>query len=320
MEEPMKTLRFALGSLLFLALFATASIAQNNRTFVSGAGLDTNPCSLTAPCRTFTQAISQTNAGGEVVVLTSAGYGPFSINKSITVEAPPGVYAGIAVPFLTTTPGGAGIFIEVAPSDTVVLRGLTVNAQGSENSGIEFDRGGTLHIEKCIVNGFSFAEGIGINWPGNIFVEDTIATGNGYGVSVDLMTTGTANVAMDRLHLDDNGIGLNLSTYASLGAVANATIRNSSASGNDEGMNVLVMGGPASLVAENCLITNNGTGMEPEAYNASAASISISNCTIANNIANGYFIGSGATIYSRGNNTITGNGSNNGMLTPLPAQ
>ena len=81
----MKATRFALGSILFVALFATASIAQNGRTFVSGTGLDTNPCSLTAPCRTFTQAISQTNAGGEVVVLTAAG-GYFILNTKSSFD------------------------------------------------------------------------------------------------------------------------------------------------------------------------------------------------------------------------------------------
>jgi len=78
-----------------------------------------------APCRTFGQAISQTNQGGEVIVLDSAGYGPTTINKAISLIAPPGVYAGISV--FT----GDGIDIQAGSSDTVIVRGLTVNDQAA---------------------------------------------------------------------------------------------------------------------------------------------------------------------------------------------
>jgi hypothetical protein len=64
-----------------LILFGPAW-AQANRTFVSGHGADSNPCSLVAPCRSFTQALTQTNAGGEITILDPAGYGSVTINKS----------------------------------------------------------------------------------------------------------------------------------------------------------------------------------------------------------------------------------------------
>src|SRR5262252_6069908 len=137
----MKTVRFALSSSAILALWASTSLAQSPRTFVSGLGNDSNPCTRTAPCRTFSLAVSQTNAGGEVVALDSAGYGPFNIARSITVEAPKGVYAGISV-F-----SGDGIDINAGATDIVILRGLTVSNQGSAGSGIVFNTGGTLHLE-----------------------------------------------------------------------------------------------------------------------------------------------------------------------------
>jgi hypothetical protein len=59
-------IRFALRCSLFLALFASASMAQSQRTFVSGGGSDGNPCRRTAPCRTFGTALTQTNPGGEI--------------------------------------------------------------------------------------------------------------------------------------------------------------------------------------------------------------------------------------------------------------
>src|SRR5262245_17075337 len=71
--------------------------AQANRTFVSGSGNDANPCSLPAPCRSFAGAITKTNAGGEIVVLDSAGYGSVTITKSISISAPDGIEGGMTV-------------------------------------------------------------------------------------------------------------------------------------------------------------------------------------------------------------------------------
>jgi hypothetical protein len=93
----MRAIPSAFASLLFLALFASTSMAQAQRTFVSGLGSDGNPCTRAAPCRTLTTALAQTNAGGELIVLDSAGYGAFAIGKSVSVIASPGVYAGISV-------------------------------------------------------------------------------------------------------------------------------------------------------------------------------------------------------------------------------
>jgi hypothetical protein len=328
----MTVTRFALGSLLFLAFSATASMAQNGRTFVSGAGLDTNPCSVTSPCRTFGQAISVTNAGGEVVVLTSAGYGSFTITKAVTVEAPPGVYAGI------TVTSGDGIDINAGPLDTVILRGLTVNNQGGAGNGIVFNTGGTLHIESCIANGFSntplragilISGGGSLDAPGNILVKDTTSRGNGLGIHVDPLSPGSQlHVTMDHLHLDANNIGLEVETLLVIGgggSVVYAAIRDSSTSGNtDVGMGLDSGPGAVSLDIANCLITNSNLGLAVDINCGgcgASATASLSNCTITDNPVGGFVIQGGggtATIYSRGNNTITG--SNSGALTLLPAQ
>src|SRR5215471_12167084 len=221
---------------LAATLVAVSSASAQQRTFVSGLGSDSNPCSRAAPCRTFSQAISQTNAGGEVYVLDTAGYGPFTITKSVAIVAPQGVTAGISV-F-----SGDGIDINAGASDTVILRGLTVNNQGSGGSGIVFKSGGTLHVEGCVANGFSASSGIAVTAPGNIFVfvTDTIARGNLHGFSVDATASGLASVALDHVHLDGNGAdGLILSATGA-GVSVNAAIRNSSASGNtDQGMSVV---------------------------------------------------------------------------------
>jgi hypothetical protein len=315
----MTTIRYALGCFLFVVLFAAASMAQNTRTFVSGTGSDSNPCSVNSPCRTFTQAISVTNAGGEVVVQSPAGYGPFTVNKAITVEAADGVYAGIAVT------SGDGIDINAGTNDKVILRGLTVYNQGG-NNGIVLNTGGTLHIENCIVNGFFF-DGILIFGPGSFFVKDTIARGNGQGILVDNRASGNASITMDHVRLDDNlQVGLGLETQVASTATVTASIRNSSTSGNGVGMNVgpASTGGAVSLDVESCLITNNaGSGIVvsgntfPPTF---SGTVSISNSTVSRNPVQGFDIELGSQILSRGNNTISGNGPNSGTLTPLPAQ
>ena len=113
-------------SIIAIVVAASApALATSQRTFVSGQGSDVDACSITAPCRSFTAAIAQTIAGGEVIVLDSAGYGPVVITQSVTITAPPGVYAGISVP--ASTPNGV---LLNAPGITVVLRGLTINSTG----------------------------------------------------------------------------------------------------------------------------------------------------------------------------------------------
>src|SRR5215831_4413010 len=87
----------AAASAAVLLTAAEPARAQANRTFVSGHGSDSNPCSLAAPCRSFAQAITQTNAGGEIAVLDTAGYGAVTITKSISIVNEDGVEAGVTV-------------------------------------------------------------------------------------------------------------------------------------------------------------------------------------------------------------------------------
>src|SRR5690348_358388 len=109
-----RTAIIAAGALALASTFPTAPAqALSDRTFVSGHGSDSNPCSLAAPCRTFAQAITQTNAGGEVAVLDTAGYGSFTISKSISIINQDGVEAGI------TAPMGQAITIAAASSDAI---------------------------------------------------------------------------------------------------------------------------------------------------------------------------------------------------------
>src|SRR5438309_2264862 len=107
---------------VLILLIPLVAGAQNNRSAVSITGSDAATCTVPDPCRTFQVAISKTNPGGEIIVLSSGGYGTFSINQSLTIVSPSGIYAAIA-----SASGGTGIYISTASGNSVVLRGLHVN-------------------------------------------------------------------------------------------------------------------------------------------------------------------------------------------------
>ncbi len=109
--------RVAVAAALLAAAGSVAGAGQ--RSFVSTSGVDNPTCSITSPCRGFNAAITATAPGGEVIVLDSGGYGQMTITKSLSIIAPPGVYAGISVSV------GDGVSILTVPTDAVTLRGLT---------------------------------------------------------------------------------------------------------------------------------------------------------------------------------------------------
>src|SRR3982751_1463257 len=124
-------MRSLLPGIALSLVFVIAASAQSSRTFVSaGSGSDSNPCTRPLPCRSFTAAIAVTSSGGEVVAIDSGGYGPFAVNKALSVIAPTGVYAGI------TATSSDGIFVNGADTDVVILDGLTVVAESAAR-GIE---------------------------------------------------------------------------------------------------------------------------------------------------------------------------------------
>src|SRR5438874_7757008 len=143
-------------AVLLSILISTSALAQNNRSAVSLTGNDAASCTVPDPCRTFGVAMSKTNAGGEVIVLSSAGYGPFTVNKSISIISPPAYHAALA------PTSGDAITVNV-DNAVVVLRGLTLNGSLGGNNGITFtgqmvaSSNTKLYVENCVITGFSGA-------------------------------------------------------------------------------------------------------------------------------------------------------------------
>src|SRR5205823_14903628 len=102
----------------FLFAFASFAQAQATRTWVSGVGDDANPCSRTAPCKTFAGAISKTADCGEIDALDPGGFGAVTITKSITIDGGGGQVASVLVA------GTNGIVVAAAVGDIVTLRNL----------------------------------------------------------------------------------------------------------------------------------------------------------------------------------------------------
>jgi hypothetical protein len=119
----MKMSKMNVLKVLAVVLLGTAFMsAQASRTWVSGVGDDANPCSRTAPCKTFAGAISKTAAGGEIDALDPAGYGAVTITKAITIDGGGGQVASVLVS------GTNGIVVQAGVSDTVILRNLALPA------------------------------------------------------------------------------------------------------------------------------------------------------------------------------------------------
>ena len=141
-----KSLALAGTTLVLLALSAPAH-AQATRTWVSGVGDDLNPCSRTAPCKTFAGAISKTAAGGEIDCLDPGGFGTLTITKSITIDCN-GTFGSV----LASLTNGFNINDSASGfpnSIRVILRGLTINGAGNAAQNAQGNPGSGL---------------VGINW------------------------------------------------------------------------------------------------------------------------------------------------------------
>jgi hypothetical protein len=286
-----------LAAILFLGSVAVAQ-AQATRTWVSGVGDDANPCSRTAPCKTFAGAISKTAAGGEIDALDSGGFGGVTITKSITIDGG-GNIAGVLVS------GTNGIVVSAGASDVVTIRNLAINGiQGGATgglNGIRFLAGGALHIEKCEIFGFTQhgidAEPTG---GGTMYVIDTVLSNN-VGGGILIKPSVYLGTSLDKVRLDGNLYGVRAENNA------NVTIRDSVAAGNStHGFHAVSTGAGVLINVENSTATNNGGG--GVTTTGAAAGISISNTTIMSN-AQGINTSAGGSVYSFGNNRIIGNGT-----------
>jgi hypothetical protein len=248
---------------------ASAADAASQRTFVASYGSDASAtCSLAAPCRAFAAAIAQTNPGGEVIVLDSAGYGPVTITKAVSIIAPAGVYAGVSVAT------GDGIVVNAGATDVVKLRGLRLNGTGGAN-GIVATAVGLLDIARVEVAGFT-SRGLDFAAPdGRLTVADSPFLANGGSGLVVAPATGSATVTVRHSRFDQNTLhGVVIGTNATGG------IFDSSAS-NNLGTAFRVEGGGSAAVSDCRVVGNGATGMRGLESQDTGSRMSVSRCALS---------------------------------------
>jgi hypothetical protein len=242
-------------------------------------------------------------AGGEVVALDSAGYGPFTVSKAVTVVAPSGVYAGV------TVASGTAIVVSAGATDVVVLRGLTLTGQGV-SEGITFSSGAALYVESLVISGF-IGTGVAFTAPGQLFVKDTTVRENFNGLIVSPSSSGTASAVIENSRFEGHS---GFCGGVLIEGGGRASVRQSVASGNDHGFCALFGG---ELNVHNSLAANNpGAGIACSGSGVARAANSIvtSNGT-------GLSQGGSCTFESLGNNLVRGNGTDtDGVITVVPGQ
>ena len=326
---PYVALRFMapLSVAALLALSATPAQAQA-RTWVSGVGDDVNPCSRTAPCKTFAGAISKTAAGGEINCLDPAGYGAVTITKSITIDCGE-THGSILASDLN------GVNINDSASGfpgtiRVVLRGLSINgagqgssqAQGSPGTGsvgVNFTSGASLYMEDVYIQNFNASTALGVRFApsgsarlmmDNVTVANSGSGSTGGGIRIQPTgAAGNARATLSRVRLVGNaGDALRIdSTGNTLASRNEVDIQDSVIAGGAGGVAAVTAAGTAQSVANvnNTLIYNN-TGAALLVSGTANSSIRASGNTIVQN-GFGTSIGGGGLIQSYGDNRTDGN-------------
>ena len=285
-------MRRILLAILALLCLAASAHAQATRTWVSGVGNDANPCSRTAPCKTWAGAISKTLAGGEIDALDPGGFGAVTITKSITLDGGGGQVASVLAA------GTNGIIVQAGANDVVILRnlrldGLLGNASNPANAGINgirFLAGAQLVVDNCDIFGFN-NNGIDVALGATAFAEvrnSTFRNNGGSGVRA-VTTSGFAVVQISNSSFVGRSgaaeIGVNAGNGAAI-TVSNSSFQTLSVGANATGSGILNL--------DSSLITSSTTAIST----AIGTTLNISNNSLYNN---------GAAFSVAGNSTSAGN-------------
>ncbi|MET4753848.1 right-handed parallel beta-helix repeat-containing protein [Bradyrhizobium sp. RT11b] len=291
------------GAIIALSLLTSPASAQASRTWVSGVGDDVNPCSRTAPCKTFAGAISKTAVNGEINCLDPGGFGAVTITKSITIDCHE-VYGSI----LNALTNGINVaFDSFAGTDvrkTVNLRNLSLQGFDTGLTGIRIfgaGAGSFVNIEDCLINGNFGSPGTGI---------------------ADQRTNGTLNVVNTTVR-DMGGSGFTIASAAA--GLIKATLSNVKVINAASGIGV---GAGAAVHLSNSVVSSNsvagiaisGGGINIDATTISFNTIGIKqvggSVNLSNNDLSFNSTGVSGTVNSHSNNRFTSNGGG-GTITPI---
>ncbi|MGH9970088.1 MAG: right-handed parallel beta-helix repeat-containing protein [Pyrinomonadaceae bacterium] len=301
----------ALAIMAFTLMISSVAQAQATRTWVSGVGDDVNPCSRTAPCKTYAGAISKTAKDGEISTLDPGGFGAVTITKSITINGGGGGqgYGSILASLVT------GVIINITDGadvrKSVRLDWLNINGASTGIDGVRMVAGNTLHVENTLIDGFT-SNGINLNYTaantGTVLSVHNTTVRNcvGAGIRTNAFTGGQIKSIISNVHITKCGTGIDQvngtigsvhDSVVSLGTTGIQTAEPTAGSvvnidsttiSNNSGTGVNVVGGSRARIAR-CNIFQNGTSLAPA-----------------------------ANVDSGGNNNIVGNTTNTAPAGPSP--
>ena len=323
----MSTTLRALTCALFIMALSCVAQAQATRTWVSGVGDDLNPCSRTAPCKTYAGAISKTAVNGEISTLDPGGFGAVTITKSITIEGTQGQgygsilhtgTTGVSINFDNFNAAGEG-------NKTVRLRNLNINGSGglscNAGSGLRGIRitGGAaavnteVFVEDCVIDGSQQSPGQGIiddrDGGGLLSVTNTTIR-NMLGAGLGTAPANNApvlKVVVTGSRFINCGSGIAVSTNTKV-AISNSVFTNNTTGIFGEDLDASAAASNTELEVDNCVVSSNTTG-----FNAGVNStIRVSNTTALNNTT----LASGAGLIRSYSNNRTGGTAFPGTIGP----
>jgi len=304
-----------LGTMLGLIVASTSAQAQATRTWVSGVGDDANPCSRTAPCKTFAGAISKTAAGGIINCLDPGGFGAVTITKSLTIDCT-GTFAGsLASGTNGVNVAGAGI--------VVVLRGFSIEGVGTGLIGVNITNAAVVQLENMHIYGFrsGTAAGVRVATTGavELSISNSLIADNGSGtatgggiVVAPTGAAGSAGVSLNRVSVRNNSVGINADgTAASSAAGIKVIVSDSEVTGSTgNGIRAVssAAGAGTQITINETVVTGNaGIGLTAEGN--AKASVLTGASVITHNVT-GISGTGGGQLLTYGNNQLNNNGTN----------
>jgi hypothetical protein len=302
-----------LTSIIFIFALAAATQAQATRTWVSGVGDDVNPCSRTAPCKTYAGAISKTAKDGEISTLDPGGFGTLTITKSITVN---GGGAGQGYGSVLSALAPQGFLINITDINdvrkTVRLNWLDINGASSGTDGVRFIAGSALHIENTNIDGL-VGDGVDFNlntatnaelYMKNVSIRNCV----GNGIIIQAAVGGHVDAVIDSVMTNNGGDGIEV------GNRAVATINNCVVSTNNQvgSVGIRANGTGADVTIHGCTISYNQTGVKVDAGAARISGSTLSNNSTGLNNAVG-----GTALKTFGTNRNDSPTATSGTITPI---
>jgi hypothetical protein len=288
------------------ALLAAPAHAQSTRTWVSGVGSDSNPCTRTAPCQTWAGAFANTVAGGEIDALDPGGFGALTISKSITLDGGGGQVASVLVA------GTNGINVAAGATDIVIIRNVRFqgilgngsNPSGAGINGISFTSGAKLILDHVDINGFSANCIVMANTNiATLNVKDSTMENCAAGAILISPSGVTANVMVSNTSMAFSRFGVRVNDNGK------ATVFNSSASnGITNGFVAVSVSAAAEIDISQSVIANNpNSGLATSGANAV---IRIVNSVLFDNGTGiNTSLGGTVTSFSPATNANAGNGT-----------